>query len=653
MSLFKQMVIMFSLFLGIILVLVMVLNFKTANEFVQNQLYNDAKNTAHSLGLSLSKVADPNDISTMETMINAIYDSGYYEAIVLSDIDGKILYERKTEIVISDVPMWFTDIVSIKPASVNSDIMMGWSRFGTLKVSGHTGNAYRQLYGTLQQIVQTFLIVGVFVFVVLFFLLKLSLKSLVRIRDQAKAIIENQFIVETKVPFTTEFRSVTVAMNAMVGKVKDIFERENETLKRYQELLYKDGQTKLFNRRYAISKIPDYLQADSTLSTGSFGMFSFSEPEILKKICGYQAYNSLMALFSYEISKVFNSIEHCMIARMNEGDFLVLLPFVNQMDMEQKSTSLLISVKEKIQKIEGIDLEDIHLACGVSEYNARDTLKSLFSRVDNAIIQASARGSFALHGVANNDSSLTLGREEWKSELLLSIEESRFPLAFQSIVQIHDDIHSVLHEEIFLRLLDREGTIHSAGYFIPIATTLGLMDTLDRTMITNVLTYLEKEKLSTEMAINLSYDFIAKPANLVWLKATLESFSGRNGTKLWFEITNNTALNATDLVVQVASIVRNIGYKFGIDHFVLPEYGAGYLQIIRPDYIKANASYLSDMMLDKASGNVRESLNNLTKSLGISTIAMMIENKEQMDELQRLGIERFQGNFIAPVAMLK
>jgi len=81
MSLFKQLSIMLTLFLGIILASVMILNFKTATEFVQNQLYTDAKNTSHSLGLSLSKVADPEDTSTMDTMINAIFDSGYYEFI--------------------------------------------------------------------------------------------------------------------------------------------------------------------------------------------------------------------------------------------------------------------------------------------------------------------------------------------------------------------------------------------------------------------------------------------------------------------------------------------------------------------------------------------------------------------------------------------
>ncbi|WP_299804670.1 LapD/MoxY N-terminal periplasmic domain-containing protein, partial [Sulfuricurvum sp. RIFOXYD2_FULL_44_160] len=139
MSLFKQLVIMLSLFLAVILVSVMVLNFRSATEFAQNQLYNDAKNTAHSLGLSLSKVADSSDTSSMETMINAIYDSGYYERIRLVDVDGKEVYTRENNVCVSDVPQWFIEMVPIYNACASSDIMIGWSRFGTLEVSAHTG----------------------------------------------------------------------------------------------------------------------------------------------------------------------------------------------------------------------------------------------------------------------------------------------------------------------------------------------------------------------------------------------------------------------------------------------------------------------------------------------------------------------------------
>ncbi len=653
MSLFKQLSIMLTLFLGIILASVMILNFKTATEFVQNQLYTDAKNTSHSLGLSLSKVADPDDTSTMDTMINAIFDSGYYELISLKDVDGKILYERKTDVVVSDVPSWFIGAVPVQSSTASSDIMMGWSRFGTLEVRGHAGNAYRQLYSTLIELVKTFLILGVIVFAFLYLLLSLSLKSLKRIGDQAKGIIKNQFIFEDKIPFTTEFRSVTVAMNAMVGKVKDIFEREDETLKRYHELLYKDAETKLYNRRYLVAKLPDYLQTDTLFSAGVYALFSFDELDRLKKELGYESYRSLLSTFSYSLNDEFSSDPYTLIARLNESDFFVVIPSKESSEIITRFEKVMTLLhQEIIRENESVE-EYLVVGCSVGNYTENDTLKSLFSRADYSVTQAKLRQNFSIDVNVEGKDSLVLGREEWRNELLLSLEESRMLLAFQSVVNVHDGKTDVLHEEIFLRLLDKEGTIHSAGYFIPIATSLGLIDMLDRYMITQVLKYLKEQNQTTSMAVNLSGDFVKKYANIEWLKIQLALFSRTNRTQLWFEVSNSIALSELEAVQSLCKTVKHLGHRFGIDHFVLPESGALYLQAIDPDYVKSNAGYLQDMMLDSETGNTRESLNNLVKSLGISIVAIMIENSEQMEALKNLGITRFQGSFIAPVAMLK
>lgn len=653
MSLFKQLSIMLTLFLGIILASVMILNFKTATEFVQNQLYTDAKNTSHSLGLSLSKVADPDDTSTMDTMINAIFDSGYYELISLKDVDGKVLYERKTDVVVSDVPSWFISTVPVQSSTASSDIMMGWSRFGTLEVRGHTGNAYRQLYSTLIELVKTFLILGVIVFAFLYLLLSLSLKSLKRIGDQAKGIIKNQFIFEDKIPFTTEFRSVTVAMNAMVGKVKDIFEREDETLKRYHELLYKDAETKLYNRRYLVAKLPDYLQTDTLFSAGVYALFSFDELDRLKKELGYESYRSLISTFSNSLNDEFSSDPYTLIARLNESDFFVVIPSKESSEIITRLEKIMTLLhQEIIRENESVE-EYLGVGCSVGNYTENDTLKSLFSRADYSVTQAKLRQNFSIDINVEGKDSLVLGREEWRNELLLSLEESRMLLAFQSVVNVHDGKTDVLHEEIFLRLLDKEGTIHSAGYFIPIATSLGLIDMLDRYMITQVLKYLKEQNQTTSMAVNLSGDFVKKYANIEWLKIQLELFSRTNRTQLWFEVSNSVALSELEAVQSLCKTVKHLGHRFGIDHFVLPESGALYLQAIDPDYVKSNAGYLQDMMLDSETGNTRESLNNLVKSLGISIVAIMIENSEQMAALKNLGITRFQGSFVAPVAMLK
>lgn len=647
------MVIMLSLFLGIILVSVMVLNFRSATEFVQNQLYTDAKNTAHSLGLSLSKVADPSDTSTMDTMINAIFDSGYYERIRLIDIDGKIVYERSNDVRVHNVPQWFIQKVHIQNVTVKSDIMIGWNRFGTLEVSGHTGHAYRELYLTLIDLIKTFTVIAAAVFALLYLLLSWSLKALERIKKQATAIIDNEFIIEKRIPFTTEFRSVTLAMNAMVAKVKEIFDRENKTLLQYQELLYKDSETKLYNRRYLMVKLPDYLKSHTSLSNGVYAIFSFSGIERLKQEEGYRQDLLLLETMADELMAQLGAFKNTLIVRLNETDFFVIVPEMDISSVHHQIEKLMLHMHTKMKNIDSI-LSYVFLGCGIGIYNEHDTLKSLFSRADHMVMKAKLEENFTIVVSNEDNTSLILGREEWKNELLQSLEESRMLLATQSVVEKQpDQSANVIHEEVFLRLRDNNGNIYSAGYFIPVATSLGLVDTLDRYMISKVLRYIKEHNVATSLALNLSSDFVKNYKNIEWLKGELETFRRQSELILWFEVSNTTALHDIEEVSSISAMLKKFGYRFGIDHFTIPESGAHFLQKIRPDYIKVNGKYLEDMMFDENTGKSRESFNNIAIALSISIIAMNIEEIKDFENLKSLGIIRFQGAHIAPVVLLQ
>lgn len=649
MTLFKQMAVMLSLFLCIILASVMVLNFKTATEFVQDQLYTNAKNTAHSLGLSLSKIVSPDDLASMETMINAIYDSGYYERIALIDVEGKMIYVREMDVRISDVPQWFIEAVHIESALASSDIMIGWNRLGTLDVSGHTGNAYRQLYHTLMDLIKTFLVIGIVVLAILYLLLTLSLQSLKQIRDQARGIIENRFIIEPKMPFTTEFRSATVAMNAMVAKVKDIFERENETLMQYQELLYKDAETKLFNRRYFVTKLPEYLKGDTTLSQGLYVMLCIDELEHFKKEQGYEKYSTFIKKVVQGLHACAKLSEHALHVRLNEKDFFLLLPLGDLLSVKNQMDSLLISLHSVLHEEA---LEYVFISVGIGTYNEHDTQQSILSRADFTVSQAKQSEDFTCVVETKQHHELVLSREAWRTEILEGLKESRFILASQNVMLLEKELSSIVHQEIYIRLRRSDDAVYSAGVFMPMAASMGLVEEIDRYMVQKILDRIKSKKLEHPVAINLGAEFIRKHTNIKWLKEQLETFVLTERTMLWFEVSNAIALHNLEAIISLSSILKMFGYRFGIDSFTIPQEGAYYLQAIRPDYVKCNVAYLKDMMLDSNTGKNQESLTNLTRSLGISIIATNVEDAKELDVLSRVGISYVQGRLIAPISLL-
>lgn len=228
MTLFKQIAIIFSMFIILIIGSVMYLNFNSANQFIQNQLYTTSEDTATSLGLSLSMniPSEGEDLSTMKTMINAIFDRGYYESIVLQDMQGKFLIENKNTLKVKDIPDWFVNNVKLKVPTAQSQISTGWIPYGVLSVKLHSGHAYMQLWQIFIEILEIFSILVSIVLLILYLVLKLTLKPLKNVEKQAMAITNNDFIIQNNIPFTTEFKNVVLAMNKMVVKVKDIFEHE-------------------------------------------------------------------------------------------------------------------------------------------------------------------------------------------------------------------------------------------------------------------------------------------------------------------------------------------------------------------------------------------------------------------------------------------
>jgi len=296
MTLFKQIALMLSILLIIILATVLNLNFQSANESIQDRLYEDAKNTATSLSLSLGSANG--DISMMSTMINANFDSGAYSFISLYDVDDVLIYERKAESEQLDIPEWFSNIIHIEAPVASANVSAGWSQVGILNVQSDVSYAYKQLYSILKSLIISFSIIAVIGLIILNLLLVAILKPLKEVQKQAEAVIRNEFIIQEKIPYTKEFRDVVLGMNNMVSKVKAMFDKGNRELQRQKELEYIDQTTKLRNRKYLIDKLPEFLKVDATSKGGVSMMISISGVIEANETIGHK-----------KVDKIFNNTD--------------------------------------------------------------------------------------------------------------------------------------------------------------------------------------------------------------------------------------------------------------------------------------------------------------------------------------------------------
>ena len=248
MSLSKQLMLLMSL----IFIAIYSVNFYTSitniRDYLQIESEIHAQDTATSLGLSLSPYILEEDNSILETMINAIFDRGYYLAITLENMKGIELVRKTNPKTFEVVPAWFTELLPMETVTAKSVIDAGWVKGGTIYVTIHPGFGYLKLWEQAKRTLIYSAIMLVIFILVLIAILQMVLRPLARIDRLALSIADGNFDTIGELPWTTEIRNIAVSMNFMSGKIEKAISSLNERLEETGKRLRIDELTGLETR---------------------------------------------------------------------------------------------------------------------------------------------------------------------------------------------------------------------------------------------------------------------------------------------------------------------------------------------------------------------------------------------------------------------
>jgi len=628
MTLFRQIAIAMSVLVVSLLAVTMYTNYQTTIRFIEGQLYTNAKNTASSLGLAISKSSEGRDTVMAETMINAVFDSGLYEAIVYTDIDGKLLYQRRIPMTLDGAPEWFAEAVGVPPVKVSVPVGREWMLVGNLQVEGHRGYAYTQMWEIFKKVLVSFLVLSVLALAGIYFLLKVVLLSLQKVREQAEAVAGNRFIIQDTLPHTTEFREVVRAMNSLVAKVKVIYKQEAEAIARYNAMLYEDRQTHLKNRDFFLMKLKSLLAAEDRFSEGFVIILQLKDTEAVKFRDGISALQKQLAHAADAARVIVNKAGEGFACRVREFDIILLLPALKETEAKAYADEML----KDCTRGDCI----VHIAA--VGYHAGQSASEVLSHIDYALMQATADKKCEPVFYRSERTDIPAwGHDEWRKQLLQAMEEDRFLLYYQDVM---DRGTGTVQKELLLRLKIGD-TILNAGVFIPVIANLALENTLDR----YVLERAAQTYHSTEIAVNVSSDFIRQSSTFGWLSGMQSSWK-LAGVRLAFELPNTEVLADMETAETFSQFVHKMGYRFGIDHFAIEDGDLHYLQKVKPSYLKIDAAYLLSLIETEEETKRSSSFFTVTRILDIDLIAIGVDSEATAERLYAQGIEMVQGFWV-------
>lgn len=106
-----------------------------------------------------------------------------------------------------------------------------------------------------------------------------------------------------------------------------------------------------------------------------------------------------------------------------------------------------------------------------------------------------------------------------------------------------------------------------------------------------------------------------------------------------------SSLNEETILRQLESLRMN-GFQIAIDDFGAENSNFSRLLEFRPDYLKIDGAFIKNIVDDKNSKLITESIAHICKESGIKVIAEFIHNKDVLDVVREIGIDYSQGYYI-------
>jgi diguanylate cyclase (GGDEF)-like protein len=425
----------------------------------------------------------------------------------------------------------------------------------------------------------------------------------------------------------------------LVGLMRDTTERSRE-VRRLSYLATRDELTGHLNRNALREELAAAIEnAKAESRHCAFLVASIDRLAMINDSFGFDAGEEVIMGVGERLSRTLRGTD--VIGRIAGNKFGVILKTCSEREIAVVSLRLRASVRANIVETRS---GMVAATCSVGAVwlpQAASTSQEAMLRAEQALDKARANGrdGFAVYQPSPHRETARLRQMQIADEVVLALKENRLKLSYQPIVQARS--RKVSHYECLLRLAKPDGSILSAGHFVPATEQMGIVHLVDRFALEATIAQLKAHKKVT-LAVNVSGTAASDPA---WLQDFVDYVRTEKDVadRLIVELTETAALHHFEENARFVSQLREIGVRVAIDDF-----GAGYtsfrnLQMLHVDTVKIDGSYVENLSASPENQLFVRTLVGLARSFDIKTVAEWVGSDDDAALLQNFGVDYFQG----------
>ncbi len=413
--------------------------------------------------------------------------------------------------------------------------------------------------------------------------------------------------------------------NSQIKELEALNTNLNSTHQELLDMLIKDKESGLFNRRKLMS---DLLETKASCLV-------LLHIHNYRTILSYYGQESVTALLqnivvelkkegAYALYRIADNELAILLPRQQQENFTDLLQRLNALHVTYNDVELHPFIYAGISVIEndGSELEKAALA--------------LQNALDNKI-------STPIYFKEEFDRSEHIHNNlMWAGRLKEAINEDRIKPYFQPIYNLKSN--KIEKFEALVRI-EENGKIVSPHHFLESAEKMGRIHEITLMMIEKVYTVAARYPQLT-FSINLSFKDIQDVRILDYITNQCLHFKIKP-QQIVFELLETEAIDDPQKSIAFFTELKRTGFSIAIDDFGTGHSNFANLSMMQVDFIKIDGQFVKDITSSANSLAITKSISEFAKGMGAKSIAEFVKDEETLQKVRELEIDYAQGFVIS------
>lgn len=495
-------------------------------------------------------------------------------------------------------------------------------------------------------------IVGLVLFVVVYWLITKPLQNLVRALTEVDPEHPDRHLLERPDGHRTNELDVLVrVINNLLVSIQDSRRKHEDAENRANQLIRYDQLTGLPSRETILSALGTALEDSHTnrshLAVYCCGIDDFKS---INEQLGYQTGDRILQTMAERMEE--QSAHQRIIAGRLGGDQFVVIanPVEDQYEAAELAEFLLSLFSEPV-RVDGSSLQ-VTATIGVAMYPTDSRQPDhLLQHAEHTMTLAKAEATnHSRFYIASVDQEIR-ARKQLEKDLSQALRNKEFHLVYQPQISLQSD--RIIGAEALIRWTHPDRGMVPPDQFIPLSELNGTIVDIGQWVLDEACRQAASwaaAGMPLRIAVNLSAVQLRQPDIVGTILATLGRHEIPPG-RLELEITETGFMENLEDAVDKLRQLNSAGINIAVDDFGTGYSSLTYLKRMPVQHLKIDKQFIHDLLVNEDDTRIANTIIDLGKSLNLAVIAEGVETHEQEFYLRQRGCQIAQGyHFSRPLA---